>query len=39
MAMSPNRSPEESTEGDPGRTEWKPMVRGRVAKLDSKPAL
>ncbi|XP_043336547.1 histone-lysine N-methyltransferase PRDM9-like [Cervus canadensis] len=25
--MRPNRSPEESTEGDPGRTEWKPTVR------------
>ncbi|XP_055421430.1 histone-lysine N-methyltransferase PRDM9-like [Bubalus kerabau] len=25
--MSPNRSPENSTEGDAGRTEWKPMVR------------
>ncbi|XP_052518747.1 histone-lysine N-methyltransferase PRDM7-like [Budorcas taxicolor] len=27
MAVSPNRSPEKSTEGDAGRTEWKPMVR------------
>ncbi|XP_060993720.1 histone-lysine N-methyltransferase PRDM9-like [Dama dama] len=25
--MRTNRSPEESTEGDAGRTEWKPMVR------------
>uniref|UniRef100_A0A8C6DR12 PRDM7 n=1 Tax=Moschus moschiferus TaxID=68415 RepID=A0A8C6DR12_MOSMO len=25
--MSPNRSPEESTEGDAGRTEWKPMAK------------
>ena len=38
MAMSPNRSPEDSIEGDTGRTEWKPTVSGRVAKLDSKPA-
>ena len=37
MAMSPNRSPEDSIEGDTGRTEWKPTVSGRVAKLDSKP--
>uniref|UniRef100_A0A452EM19 Histone-lysine N-methyltransferase PRDM9 n=1 Tax=Capra hircus TaxID=9925 RepID=A0A452EM19_CAPHI len=25
--MSPNRSPEKSTEGDAGRTEWKPMAK------------
>ncbi|XP_068829769.1 LOW QUALITY PROTEIN: histone-lysine N-methyltransferase PRDM9-like [Capricornis sumatraensis] len=27
MAMKLNRSPEESTEGDVGRTEWKPMAK------------
>ncbi|MXQ99832.1 hypothetical protein E5288_WYG012325 [Bos mutus] len=27
MAMSPNRSPENSTEGDAGRTEWKPKAK------------
>ncbi|OWK16199.1 hypothetical protein Celaphus_00004957 [Cervus elaphus hippelaphus] len=27
MAMRPNRSPEESTEGDAGRTEWKPTAK------------
>uniref|UniRef100_A0A4W2D682 Histone-lysine N-methyltransferase PRDM9 n=1 Tax=Bos indicus x Bos taurus TaxID=30522 RepID=A0A4W2D682_BOBOX len=31
--MRPNRSPEESTEGDAGRTEWKPMVRGRGRRM------
>ncbi|KAG5216412.1 hypothetical protein JEQ12_001988 [Ovis aries] len=27
MATRPNRSPEESTEGDAGRTEWKPTAK------------
>ncbi|XP_065775595.1 histone-lysine N-methyltransferase PRDM9-like [Muntiacus reevesi] len=27
MAMRPNRSPEESTEGNAGRTEWKPTAK------------
>ena len=27
MATKPKTSPEESTEGDAGREEWKPMVR------------